>query len=89
MIKIRCVVERVTYQNPENGYSVLKVRVKGYDELVTVVGNLLDATAGSVLLVDGNWKVDTKYGHQFMAETWTETVAGPKVRVCQETTVIQ
>ena len=74
MIKIRCVVERVTYQNPENGYSVLKVRVKGYDELVTVVGNLLDATAGSVLLIDGNWKVDAKYGRQFIAETWTETV---------------
>ena len=54
MIKIRCVVERVTYQNPENGYSVLRVRVKGYDELVTVVGNLLNATAGSVLLINGN-----------------------------------
>ena len=25
MIKIRCVVERITYQNPENGYSVLKL----------------------------------------------------------------
>lgn len=74
MMKIRCVVERVTYQNPENGYSVLKVRMKGYDELVTVVGNLLDATAGSVLLIDGNWKVDAKYGRQFVAETWTETV---------------
>lgn len=74
MMKIRCVVERVTYQNPDNGYSVLKVRVKGYDELVTVVGNLLDATAGSVLLIDGNWKVDAKYGRQFIAETWTETV---------------
>lgn len=73
MMKIRCVVERVTYQNPENGYSVLKVRVKGYDDLVTVVGNLLDATAGSVLLIDGNWKVDAKYGRQFIAETWTET----------------
>jgi exodeoxyribonuclease V alpha subunit len=48
--------------------------MKGYDELVTVVGNLLDATAGSVLLIDGNWKVDAKYGRQFVAETWTETV---------------
>lgn len=73
MMKIRCVVERVTYQNPENGYSVLKVRVKGYDDLVTVVCNLLDATAGSVLLIDGNWKVDAKYGRQFIAEIWTET----------------
>ena len=51
MTRIRCVVERITYQNPENGYSILKVRVKGYDDLVPVVGNLLDATVGSVLLV--------------------------------------
>jgi hypothetical protein len=34
MMKIRCVVERITYQNPENGYSVLKCRVKDYSELV-------------------------------------------------------
>ena len=28
MARIRCVVERITYQNPENGYTVLKARVK-------------------------------------------------------------
>ena len=33
MAQIRCVVERVTYQNPENGYSVFRVKVKGYDDL--------------------------------------------------------
>lgn len=74
MIKIRCVVERITYQNPENGYSVLKVAIKGYDDLVPLVGNLLDANVGSVLLVDGNWKVDAKYGRQFVAEKWEETM---------------
>lgn len=74
MIKIRCVVERITYQNPDNGYSVLKCAVKDYSELVTVVGNLLDANVGSVLLIDGNWKVDAKYGRQFMAENWEETM---------------
>ncbi len=74
MTKIRCVVERITYQNPENGYSVLKVHVKGYDDLVTVVGNLLDANVGSVLLVDGEWKVDSRYGRQFMAQKWEETL---------------
>ncbi len=71
---IRCVVERITYQNPENGYSVLKVHVKGYDDLVTVVGNLLDANVGSVLLVEGEWKVDARYGRQFMAARWEETL---------------
>lgn len=50
MQKLRCVVERITYQNPENGYSVMRVKVKGYDELVTLVGNLLEVPAGSVLL---------------------------------------
>jgi len=74
MQKIRCVVERITYQNPENGYSVLKCKVKDYTELVTVIGNMLDVNVGSVLLVHGNWKVDTKYGKQFMAETWEETL---------------
>lgn len=74
MQTIRCVVERITYQNPENGYSVLKCKVKDYTELVTVIGNMLDVNVGSVLLVHGNWKVDTKYGKQFMAETWEETL---------------
>ena len=74
MTKIRCVVERITYQNPENGYSVLKCRMKNYDDLVTVVGNILDANVGSVLLIDGNWKVDSKYGRQFVAENWEETL---------------
>lgn len=74
MTKIRCVVERITYQNPENGYSVLKVHVKGYDDLVTVVGNLLDASVGSVLLIEGSWKIDSRYGRQFAAQAWEETL---------------
>lgn len=74
MIKLRCVVERITYQNPENGYSVLKVHVKGYEDLVTVVGNLLDANVGSVLLLEGEWKVDARYGRQFAAQKWEETL---------------
>lgn len=48
--------------------------MKNYNELVTVVGNLLDANVGSVLLIDGNWKVDAKYGRQFLAESWEETM---------------
>ena len=71
---LRCVVERITYQNPENGYSVLKVKVKGYSDLVTLVGNLLEVPVGSVLLCRGEWKVDKRYGCQFVAATWEETM---------------
>lgn len=71
-MKLRCVVEHITYQNPENGYSVMKV--KDYNDLVTLVGNLLDVPAGSVLLCKGNWKNDKRYGAQFVADTWEEVM---------------
>ena len=74
MTKLRCVVERITYQNAENGYSVMKVKVKGYDDLVTLVGNLLEVPAGSVLLCEGEWRVDKRYGQQFQCETWEEVM---------------
>lgn len=74
MIKIRCVVERITYQNQENGYSVMRVKVKGYSELVTLVGNLLDVPVGAVLLCNGEWKMDKRYGQQFACETWEEVM---------------
>ena len=74
MIKIRCVVERITFQNQENGYSIMKVKVKGYNDLVTIVGSLLDVPVGSVLLCDGDWKVDKRFGNQFVVETWQEVM---------------
>ncbi len=74
MEHLRCVVERITYQNTENGYSVIKCRVKGFSELVAVVGTMPDVHVGSVLNLGGGWKVDSKYGRQFEVETWEETL---------------
>ena len=74
MQKLRCVIERITYQNPENGYSVMKVKVKDYSDLVTLVGNLLEIPVGSVLLCEGEWKVDKRYGNQFVVQTWEEVM---------------
>lgn len=74
MQKLRGVVEHITYQHPENGYSVMKVKVKDYADLVTIVGNLLDVPVGSVLLCEGTWKVDAKYGNQFVVERWEEVM---------------
>ena len=74
MIKIRGVIERITYQNPENGYSIMKAKVKGYSDLVTLVGSLLEVPVGAVLLCEGNWKVDPKYGSQFAVESWEEVL---------------
>ncbi len=74
MERLRCVVERITYQNEENGYAVLKCKAKNYNDLVTVVGIMPDAHVGSVLALEGAWKVDSKYGRQFLVEKWEETL---------------
>ena len=55
---LRCVVERITYQS--DGYSVLKCRVRGNPELVTVVGTMPETHVGSVLTLGGSWRVDSK-----------------------------
>lgn len=74
MERLRCVVERITYRNEENGYSVIKCKAKDYSDLVAVVGIMPDVHVGSVLSLGGFWKVDGKYGRQFSAEKWEETL---------------
>jgi len=74
MEHLRCVVERITYQNAENGYTVIKCRAKNFIELVTVVGTMPDAHVGSILSLEGVWKVDSRYGRQFQVEKWEETL---------------
>lgn len=71
---LRCVVERITYQNAENGYTVLKCAAKNYKDLVTVVGTMPDTHVGSVLSLEGMWKMDSRYGRQFLVEKFEETL---------------
>jgi exodeoxyribonuclease V alpha subunit len=74
------VVERVTFHNEENGFSVIKVKAKGQFDLVTCVGSLSAVNVGAVLAMKGEWKNDSKFGKQFSVidykETLPATVAG-------------
>lgn len=74
MIKIRAVIEHITYQNSENGYSILKGKVKDHNDLVTLVGTMLEVPVGSVLLCEGDWKIDRKYGQQFIVQSFEEVM---------------
>ena len=74
MEHIRCVVERITYQNAQNGYSVIKCKAKNFQDLVTVVGEMPDVHVGSVLSLGGFWKMDAKYGRQFTVQELEETL---------------
>lgn len=58
-------IERITYTNEENGYTVAKVKVYNRNDLVTVVGNLLSPNPGEVIKMKGEWVNNAKYGEQF------------------------
>ncbi|MBP7830123.1 MAG: ATP-dependent RecD-like DNA helicase [Kiritimatiellae bacterium] len=60
-------IERVTFHSEETGFAVLRVKVKGFRELVTVVGTLADANAGEWLDAAGAWVMDPQHGRQFKA----------------------
>lgn len=74
------VVERITYFNEDSGYTVIKLKSKGYYDLITVVGNMASVHVGAIISLRGEWKVDSKYGKQFVASAYEEklpaTVAG-------------
>ncbi|MBP5743868.1 MAG: ATP-dependent RecD-like DNA helicase, partial [Oscillospiraceae bacterium] len=74
MEQLRCAVERITYRNEENGYTVLRCRAKGFQDLVTVVGVMPETHVGSVLQLEGDWRLDAKYGRQFSVTAFEETM---------------
>lgn len=66
------VLERITYANEDNGYTVARVDTgRGGGELLTVVGSLLGAQVGESLRMEGRWGSHPQYGRQFTVENYT------------------
>ena len=61
------LVERVTYHNGETGFCVLRLKVKGERELVTLIGYTPTVTPGEYASASGNWVIDREHGRQFSA----------------------
>ena len=61
------LVERVTFHNPDNGFSVLRVKARGQRGLVTVVGHAAAVTPGEWVTATGEWVRDRMHGPQFRA----------------------
>src|SRR5246127_4762332 len=61
------LVERVTYQNAENGFCVVRVKARGHRDLVTLVGHAAAISAGEWITAAGDWVNDRTHGQQFKA----------------------
>jgi len=71
-------IERVTFYNPETGYSVVKIKAdrqyrdaEARDGTITVVGTMPEMGAGENAQFVGGWVDDQRYGRQFRAEQVT------------------
>ena len=65
------VLERVTFANPETGYTIARIDAGRGPDLITVVGPLLGAQVGESLRMRGRWTSHPKYGKQFEVHSYT------------------
>ena len=58
-------IERITFTNEENGFTIAQIKVPGRQELVTVVGTLMAPMPGEILEMRGEWSDHPRFGRQF------------------------
>ncbi len=66
-------LERITFCNEENHFTVAKIKEKGKRDFTTIVGNLAGISPGVSLKLQGKWVHNKKFGEQFVVERF-ETV---------------
>ena len=68
--KIKGVLEKIVFKNPENDYMVGRLREEGKGgKLVTIVGNVFEVQCGEKVEATGRWVFKKKYGEQFEIES--------------------
>jgi exodeoxyribonuclease V alpha subunit len=65
LIELQGQIERITYTNEENGFTIAKVKIPGRQDLVCVVGNLMAPMPGEIIKMQGEWTNHPKFGEQF------------------------
>ena len=72
--EIKGQIERITFVNEHDGYTVAKLKVAGKQELVTVVGYMGYTSPGDVIRAKGRWVRHPRYGNQFLVLSYSSEV---------------
>ena len=65
------VLERLTYHNEENGYTVGRIAVEDARDLVTIVGSFSNPVVGEQFYLEGSWTAHREFGRQFAVERYS------------------
>lgn len=85
-VKISGIVERITYQNEENGYTVCQISGKDADnegELITLVGTMPMLNIGEMIIAEGEWSFHRQFGRQFSVEFFDKELPTDSVAILQ------
>ncbi|MEY3368284.1 MAG: exodeoxyribonuclease alpha subunit [Bacteroidota bacterium] len=66
-------IERITFHNQENGWTVARLQERGKTDLTTIVGTLSSVQIGETLRCHGFWKNDPQFGFQFIVKDYEVT----------------
>ena len=67
-------IEKITFTNEENGFTIARVKVDGHREPVTVVGTLMAPMPGEILEMRGEWSHHLRFGRQFKVHEYTTKI---------------
>ena len=74
MAQLRGIVDRITFQNEENGYTIARLQVEGLaaynNRPATIVGEMLSINPGETVVLEGEWTTHKQYGAQFKIESY-------------------
>lgn len=63
-------IERITYYNPENAFTIAKIKCPKISEPIPIVGKMVDLHPGETITCMGEWTTESKYGKQFQVKSY-------------------
>ena len=69
MAVIQGIVDRIVFNNEENGYTILRLLIEN-NTGITAVGNMTGILAGEALRIEGEWTTHKKFGDQFVVTSY-------------------
>lgn len=58
------VIEKITYHNAENSFTIAKLRIKENNSLISILGTIPKPSPGDTLKVEGKWESHSRFGMQ-------------------------
>lgn len=71
VIVIQGRLDRITFSNKENGFTIARLTPEGHQTAVTVVGTLAGVRPGELMRLEGDWETHQKFGEQFRVDRFS------------------